>query len=101
MSEVLSIGGFLAAAIVTFLVFTFGLPALLLVARIFGIYTTVDERTCKVYVLFGKVLATIDEPGLHFLLGKLGPAAFVVNILGRCYELDLRLDQEYRRSEPV
>ena len=60
-----------------------------------------EERRCRVYVLFGKVLGVLDEPGLHFLVAKLGPAAFVVNWLGRCYDLDMRLDQEYLRSTPV
>ena len=69
--------------------------------RIFGIYTVVQERTCRVYVMFGKVLASIDEPGLHFLPAKLGLSAFFINWLGKCYVLDLRLDQEYRRSEAV
>jgi hypothetical protein len=49
-------------------------------------------------MLFGKVLTVLNEPGLHFLLGTLGPRAFIVNILGKCYELDLRLDQTYLRS---
>ena len=69
--------------------------------RLFGFYTIVEERTCKVYMLFGKVVAVINEPGLHFLLAKLGPKAFIVNWLGQCHELDLRLDQEYLRSQPV
>ena len=43
----------------------------------------------------------LDEPGLHFLPFKLGPAAFIVNWLGSCYVLDMRLDQEYLRSQPV
>jgi regulator of protease activity HflC (stomatin/prohibitin superfamily) len=68
---------------------------------LFGLYVTVRERTCNVYVLFGKVIGIIDEPGLHFLPEKLGSAAFVVNSLGTCYTLDLRLDQEYLRSQPV
>lgn len=97
MNEILMLGGFMLSALATFLLLMFGLPALLLAARIFGIYTTVDERTCRVYVLFGKVLGTIDEPGLHFLPAELGPAALIVNIFGTCYVLDLRLDQEYRR----
>ncbi|MCU1236903.1 MAG: band 7 protein [Candidatus Solibacter sp.] len=76
-------------------------PVLLAFARIFGIYATVTERTCRVYMLFGKVIGVIDEPGLHFLPGKLGVSAFVMNWLGTCYTLDLRLDQEYLRSQPV
>jgi regulator of protease activity HflC (stomatin/prohibitin superfamily) len=52
-------------------------------------------------VLFCKVAGVLSEPGLHFLLFEIGPSAFFVNFLGKCYVLDLRLDQEYRRSEPV
>ena len=76
-------------------------PILLGLMRMFGLYTTVQERTCKVYVLFGKVIGMLDEPGFHFLPMSLGPAAFIVKFLGNCYTLDLRLDQEYLRSEPV
>ena len=69
--------------------------------RLFGLYTIVEERQCKVYVLFGKVVAVIDEPGLHLLIFKLGLKAPLVNLLGKCHALDLRLDQEYLRSTPV
>jgi regulator of protease activity HflC (stomatin/prohibitin superfamily) len=79
----------------------FAVPVALAVARIFGIYAIVEERECRVYVLFGKVLAVIDEPGLHFLWGKLGLPALIVNIFGRCEVLDMRLDQAYLRSQPV
>ena len=78
-----------------------GWPIFLGFCRLFGLYAIVEEKTCRVYVLFGKVLASIDEPGLHFLPGKLGLNAFLINWLGSCNVLDLRLDQEYRRSEPV
>jgi regulator of protease activity HflC (stomatin/prohibitin superfamily) len=83
------VGAFLAEAVIVGL------------CRVFGIFATVAERSCRVYVLFGKVLGVIDEPGLHFLPRKLGPAAFVVNWFGQCHVLDLRLDQEYLRSQPV
>lgn len=76
-------------------------PFVLGIARLLGLYTIVEERSCRVYVLFGKVLGVLDEPGLHFLLARIGPAALVVNWLGRCYVLDMRLDQEYLRSTPV
>ncbi len=52
-------------------------------------------------MLFGKVIGILDEPGLHILPAKLGLSALFVNILGTCHVLDLRLDQEYLRSEPV
>jgi regulator of protease activity HflC (stomatin/prohibitin superfamily) len=95
------LGEFVLAAVVSFLLCLIGVPVLLGVGRLLGLYTTVQERSCRVYVLFGKVLGILNEPGLHFLLGEIGPAALIVNLFGTCYTLDLRLDQEYRRSEPV
>ncbi len=85
----------------TFLMMMFGVPFLLGILKLFGFYTIVEERQCRAFVLFGKVLTVIDEPGLHFLLFEIGPSALIVNILGKCYVIDRRLDQEYRRSEPV
>src|SRR5262249_19839599 len=32
---------------------------------------------------------------------EIGPSAFIINLLGQCHVLDLPIDQEYRRSEPV
>jgi regulator of protease activity HflC (stomatin/prohibitin superfamily) len=86
---------------VTFFLMMIGVPILLSILRLFGLYAIVQERYCRVYVLFGKVVGVLSEPGLHFLPAQLGLAAFIVNIFGKCYVLDLRLDQEYRRSEPV
>jgi regulator of protease activity HflC (stomatin/prohibitin superfamily) len=91
----------LAAALITLMAALIGEPLLLGLGRIFGIYAVVQERTARVYMLFGKVVGILDDPGLHFLPARLGPAAFVVNFLGNCYVLDLRLDQEYLRSQPV
>lgn len=91
----------LAAAVITFFASFIIVPILLGITRLFGLYTIVPERRCYVYVLFGKVLATIDEPGLHFLFGKIGWKAFVVNWMGRRHVLDMRLDQTYLRSQAV
>ena len=92
---------FLFTAICTFLGAFVAVPVLLKLAETFGFYTTVMERRAKVYVLFGTVKGVLKEPGLHFLWAKLGPSALIVNWLGRCYEVDLRLDQEYLRSQAV
>lgn len=75
----------------------FGLQLL----RFFAVYTTVKEGTCYVYTLFGKVVMVIDKPGFHFLLPKLTWRALIINILGRVYLLDMRMDQTYLRSQPV
>jgi regulator of protease activity HflC (stomatin/prohibitin superfamily) len=96
-----SIVHFFIAAIITFIAMFIILPVVLGIVRLFGLYTIVEERQCKVYMLFGKVVGVIDQPGLHFLLLKLGSKAPLVNFLGKCYTLDLRLDQEYIRSTPV
>jgi regulator of protease activity HflC (stomatin/prohibitin superfamily) len=92
---------FLSAVAITFLAAFILEPVFLFVVRTFGIYAIVEERTCRVYVLFGKVVGTLSVPGLHILPLQLGLRAFIVNFLGRCYVLDLRLDQEYLRSQPV
>ncbi len=95
------VGHFFIAAIVTFFGMFILLPILFGIARLFGLYTIVEERQCKVYMLFGKVITVIDQPGLHFLIFKIGIRAPLISFLGKCYTLDLRLDQEYLRSTPV
>jgi regulator of protease activity HflC (stomatin/prohibitin superfamily) len=95
------VSDFLNASWVTFIGLFIVLPVLFAFLRLFGLYTTVNERQCKVYVLFGKVVGEIDQPGLHFLLPKLGLKALFVNYLGKCYTIDMRLDQQYLRSTPV
>src|SRR5579871_3769081 len=92
---------FLVAALAAFIGSFILVPVLLGLLRMFGIYTTVEEGSCHVYVLFGKVVAIINEPGLHILLLKLGLKAPIVRWLGRLYVLDMRIDQQYLRSQPV
>jgi regulator of protease activity HflC (stomatin/prohibitin superfamily) len=91
----------LIAAAITFLACFLLVPVIFWVLRFFGFYAIVPERTCYVYVLFGKVVAVIDEPGLHILLFTLGLKAPIVRWLGRLYILDMRIDQQYLRSQPV
>jgi regulator of protease activity HflC (stomatin/prohibitin superfamily) len=92
---------FFFAAVATFVAMAILVPVFFAFARLFGFYTIIQERQCKVYMLFGKVVAVIDEPGLHLLIFKLGLKAPLVNLFGKCHTLDLRLDQEYIRSTPV
>ena len=92
---------FVIAAAFTFFGMFFFMPAILFLLRLLGFYTVVEEGTCHVYVLFGKVLAVLDEAGFYFLWTKLGLAAPIVNWLGKRYILDRRLDQIYLRSQAV
>ncbi len=95
------IGHFLIGALGAFFLFLIGVPLFLAFLRFLGLFTIVEERRCHVYVLFGNVVGIIKEPGLHFLPWRLGLAAFLVHWLGQRYVVDLRLDQEYLRSQPV
>jgi regulator of protease activity HflC (stomatin/prohibitin superfamily) len=101
MSNVGPAAQFFAAAFVTFIGMFIIVPVFFGFARLFGLYTIVEERQCKVYMLFGKVISVIDEPGLHLLIFKLGLRAPLVNFLGKCHTLHKKLDQEYIRSTPV
>jgi len=92
---------FLIGLVVTFIGMWFVIPILLFLIRKFGLYTVVQEGTCQVFVLFGKVIGILKEPGLHILPFKLGPKAFLVNWFGSRRVLDMRLDQQYLRSNPV
>jgi regulator of protease activity HflC (stomatin/prohibitin superfamily) len=76
-------------------------PFILGLLKLFGAYAVVGEREAKVYVLFGQVLGVLDEPGLYCLWFKIGPGALIVHFLGQVHVRDLRLDQEYSRSNPV
>ena len=84
---------FLIGFFLTFIGGFIAIPTILGMMQLFGLYTTVRERQCKVYVMFGKVLGVINEPGFHILITKLGIGALIVNLFGKCYELDMRLDQ--------
>ncbi|MFZ6030521.1 MAG: SPFH domain-containing protein [Chloroflexota bacterium] len=92
---------FVAAAMGTFVAMWFVMPLFLFFLRVAGFYTIVNEGTCQVFILFGKVAGILDEPGLHILPFRLGPSAFLVNWLGKREVLDMRLDQQYLRSTPV
>jgi regulator of protease activity HflC (stomatin/prohibitin superfamily) len=91
----------LIVAAVSFAAWFLLVPTAFALARALGFYAIVNEKRSLVFVLFGKVLAVIDEPGLHFLWGRLGWRAIIVTWMGKKYEIDLRLDQEYLRSQPV
>ena len=92
---------FLITAVITFLFFLVGEPLVRWLLRVFGFYAVVEEGTCHVYVLFGKVIGVLKEPGLQLLWLRLGPRALVVNWLGQHHVLDIKLDQQYLRSLPV
>ena len=96
-----TLGNFITTAGVTFVAMWFIMPIVMWFLRQFGLYTIVQEGTCQVYVLFGRVVGILDKPGLKILPIELGLSAFLVKWLGKCSTLDMRFDQQYLRSNPV
>jgi regulator of protease activity HflC (stomatin/prohibitin superfamily) len=92
---------FLFVFVGTFVLCWVAIPILLVFLGAINFYTTVMEGRAKVYVLFGRVLGVVSEPGLHFLWPQLGPQAALVRFFGQVHEIDIRLDQEYLRSNTV
>src|ERR1700761_7241511 len=102
MDLVANLGVVAITAFFTLIVCFVAIPTLLGFLRFFGFYVIVEERQCLVYVLFGKVRLVLDEPGLHFPFATdLSWRALFVNFFGDVRVVDLRLDQEYLRSQPV
>ena len=102
MDFVTSMGTVLVTSLVVFVGCFIVVPTILGIFRFLGFYVIVEERQCLVYVLFGKVRLVLDEPGLHFPFATaLSWRALFVNFFGDVRQVDLRLDQEYLRSQPV
>ncbi len=87
--------------LVTFMALFILEPLFLFLLRLFGLYVIVREQEARVYVLFGKVLGVIDQPGLSCPLLWLGPKALFVNWFGSSQSVDLKINQHYLRSQPV
>ncbi len=79
----------------------FFIPILLGLARKLGLYAVVAEREAQVFTLFGKVMGTLDEPGLRFPLVHFGVKALLVPFFGKLYRVSTTLRQHYLRDQMV
>ncbi len=77
------------------------IPIFLGIAQAFGFYTIVREGEALIFTLWGQVVGVLKEPGLYFLPWHLGLKAFYIFWAGSCIRLDVRIDQEYLRSQQV
>lgn len=93
--------GLLQTAVITFIGCFFVWPMILFVARLLGLYAIVPEGRSLVFMLFGKVQAQLDEPGFYFLPFYMPVWFWCIQWAGKCFTVDMRLDQEYLRSLPV
>ena len=58
-------------------------PLALAICRGFGIYTIVGECETQVFTLFGKVIGTMDQPGLRLPIVDYGPRALLIPFFGK------------------
>ena len=79
----------------------FVIPIVLGLARAFGIYIVINEREAKVFTLFGKVLGTMDRPGLHFPFLTYGPRSLLIPFFGKRHDVSTALRQHYLRGQMV
>ena len=77
----------------------FVIPIVLGLARAFGIYIVINEREAKVFTLFGKVLGTMDRPGLHFPFLTYGPRSLLIPFFGKRHDVSTALRQHYLRGQ--
>ena len=77
------------------------IPIALGMAKGFGLYTVVGECEAQVFTLFGKVIGTIDQAGLHFPVKKFGPRALLVSFFGKKNTVSTALRQHYLRNQMV
>lgn len=89
------------AAIIAFPIGVALIPLALQIARFFGLYAVVNECEANVYTLFGKVLGTLEEPGLHIPVQAFGAKAFLLPFFGKRYKVSTALRQHYLRSQMV
>lgn len=74
------------------------IPVFLKIANLFGFFAIVHECEAQVFTLFGKVVGTLDEPGLHIPMMIFGPKAFLLPFFGKTYKVDTALRQRYLRK---
>jgi regulator of protease activity HflC (stomatin/prohibitin superfamily) len=77
------------------------LPVLLGLARMFGLYSCVKECESHVFTLFGKVIGTINQPGLQIPVKHFGAKAMLIPFFGKKYVVNTALRQHYLRSQMV
>ena len=76
-------------------------PVTMGICRSLGIYAVVKECESQVFTLFGRVLGTIDDPGLRFPLLRFGPKAILIPFFGKRHVVDTKLRQHYLRGQMI
>ncbi|WP_420825176.1 SPFH domain-containing protein [Thiospirillum jenense] len=77
------------------------IPIALKLAQGLSLYAIVNECEAQVFTLFGKVIGTLDDPGLCFPITHFGIRALFVPFFGKRYLVNTALRQYYLRSQMV
>ena len=64
---------FLLAFFITLIVCIILVPLVTGLGKFFCLFAIVQECEAHVFLLFGRVIGVIDDPGLHLLAFKIGP----------------------------
>jgi regulator of protease activity HflC (stomatin/prohibitin superfamily) len=91
----------IVALIVSLVAGLLALPLILALARGFGLYAVVKEREAQVFTLFGRVIGTLEEPGLTSPVTHFGLKALLVPFFGKLYRVNTALRQYYLRDQMV
>lgn len=87
--------------VIPFVIGFFLIGITLAVGKMFGLYAIVGECESQVFTLFGKVIGTLDEPGLRFPVSEFGMQALLVPMFGRRHLVSTALRQHYLRGQMV
>jgi len=77
------------------------LPLLIALAQRLVFFAIVREGEAQVFTLFGRVLGTLNEPGIRLPIAHFGLSALLVPFFGELQRVDTRLRQHYLRDQMV
>jgi len=77
------------------------IPIIYNIGRSAQLWRVIPERTVLVYTLFGKVIGTLEEPGINLPFKCFGLRTFLVPFFGKVYTVSTTIYQHYLRNQLV
>lgn len=77
------------------------IPMLYNLGQTAQLWRVIPERTVMVYTLFGKVIGTLEEPGINYPFKSFGVRTFFVPFFGKVYTVSTTIYQHYLRNQLV
>ena len=79
---------FLLTFFITLIACLILVPLLTALGKFFCLFAIVQECEAHVFLLFGRVIGVIDDPGLYLLALKIGPHALLIRFFGAVRRVD-------------